>query len=142
MDKNGKIENVMTKMVYTLPATASCAEACGEMRKHDIGDVLVMKDDGSVCGVVTDRDIVVRVVAEQRDPATTRLKDVCSQDLISIPLGAPMHDAMMLMAKHAVRRMPVMSDGHPVGMLSLGDLAQARDPGSVLGAISAAPSNL
>lgn len=138
---NGKVENVMSTTVYTLPSTASCAEACREMREHDIGDVLVMEDDGSLCGVVTDRDIVVRVLAEQRDPTTTRLKDVCSQNIVTIDSSAAVHDAMTLMAKHAVRRVPVMSNGHAIGMLSLGDLAQVRDPSSVLGAISSAPPN-
>jgi CBS domain-containing protein len=110
------------------------------MKQHDIGDVIVL-DDSKVCGVVTDRDIVVRALAEGRDPATVKLGDICSRDLVSLAPTDSVEDAVRLMRERAIRRLPVLDKGRPVGMVSIGDLAVERDGDSVLADISVAPAN-
>ena len=123
-----------------LPGTASVHEAARAMRDADIGDVIVIEND-RVCGIITDRDIVVRTVAEARDPATTTLADICSHPLLMVSPTDSVEEAVRLMRTHALRRLPVVEGGQPVGIVALGDLAVERDPGSALGDISAAPPN-
>lgn len=135
------VSDVMTHEVIGLPATASVAEAAELMRDHDIGDVLVM-DDGRVQGLITDRDLAIRVLAEHREPANTTIGDVCSSDVTSVSPDAPVAEAVSLMRDRAVRRLPVIgSDGQAQGMVSIGDLALSEDPSSALADISAAPPN-
>jgi CBS domain-containing protein len=135
-----RIHDVMTPHPVTLPGTASVQEAARTMREQAIGDVIVM-ENRQVCGIVTDRDIVVRTVAEARDPATTTLADICSHVLTTVSPEDSLEQAVHLMRAKAIRRLPVVEDGRAVGMVSLGDLAVAREPDSALGEISAAPPN-
>ncbi len=108
------------------------------MRMFDIGDVLVVDGD-MVIGIVTDRDIVIRAVAADRDPAQTTVGDIATPNPVVISPDQPAADAVQLMRDHALRRLPVCEDGHLVGVLSLGNLATERDPESALADISAAP---
>ena len=110
------------------------------MRDANIGDVIVLKDS-QVCGILTDRDIVVRGVAEGRDLAAIKVGDICSQELTSVSPTDEVEQAVLLMRDKAVRRLPVVEGGKAVGVVSIGDIAIKRDPHSVLGTISAAPSN-
>jgi CBS domain-containing protein len=135
-----RIHDLMTPNPVTLPGTASVHEAARAMRDQDIGDVIVIENQ-QVCGIVTDRDIVLRAVAEARDPAATRLADICSHALLTVAPTDSIAEAVRLMRTHAVRRLPVVEEGKAVGIVSLGDLAQERDPDSALGEISAAPPN-
>jgi CBS domain-containing protein len=135
-----RIHDVMTPKPVTLPGTALVHEAARAMRDQDIGDVIVIENQ-QVCGIVTDRDIVLRMVAEARDPAATRLADICSHALLTVAPTDSIAEAVRLMRTHAIRRLPVVEEGKAVGIVSLGDLAQERDPDSALGEISAAPPN-
>ena len=137
-----QIRELMTPNPVALPGTASCTEAVpgSAMRDARIGDVIVIQHD-QVCGMVTDRDIVVRTVAERQDPATMTLADICSHSLVTVTPTASVEEAVQLMRTHAVRRLPVVEGGQAVGIVSLGDLAVERDPGSALGEISGAPPN-
>jgi CBS domain-containing protein len=123
-----------------LPGTASVHEAARAMRDADIGDVIVIENE-RVCGIITDRDIVVRTVAEARDPATTTLADLCSHPLTTVTPTDSIEHAVQLMRAKAIRRLPVVEGGQAVGIVSLGDLAVEREPGSALGEISGAPPN-
>jgi CBS domain-containing protein len=91
-----------------------------------------------VSGIVTDRDIVVRGVAEGRDADSTQVSDVCTSGVETIDPSASVDDALRLMREHDIRRLPVTKNGRPVGILSLGDLAVEREPESTLADISAA----
>jgi CBS domain-containing protein len=130
----------MTPNPVARPGTASVHEATRAMRDADLGDVIVIEHN-QVCGMVTDRDIVVRTVAEARDPATTTLADLCSHPFVTVTPTDRIEQAVQLMRSKAIRRVPVVEGGQPVGIVSLGDLAVERDPGSARGAISAAPPN-
>lgn len=90
----------------TLPATATVAGAAKKMRDDDIGDVIVM-DGGRVFGIVTDRDIVVRAMAEDRDPATTSIRDVCTIDLVTMSPDDDVKKAIDVTRERAIRRIPV-----------------------------------
>lgn len=135
------VKDVMTKDPVAYDATATAQEAAAAMRDHDMGAVIVQRD-GKVCGIVTDRDIVVRAVAEGRAPETVKLGDICSRDLTAVSPGETLAEAVKIMREKALRRLPVIDGGgRAVGVLSIGDLAMERDSGSALADISAAPAN-
>jgi len=129
----------MSDRPIVLDCSAPVVEAARRMREANIGAVIVEKDK-KPCGIVTDRDITVRVVAEGKDPATTHLSQVCSEELTTVSPNDDLDRAIDVMRQKAVRRVLVLDDqSNTVGILSLGDLAIERDSKSVLGQISAAP---
>lgn len=134
------VREVMTSDPVSVDAAATVADAAQAMRDNDIGAVIV-RDDGRVCGVLTDRDITVRAVAERRNPEAVRVRDVCSQQLATIAPDDPADEVVQTMRAKGIRRMPVVEGDKPIGIVSLGDLAVARDEGSALGEISAADPN-
>jgi CBS domain-containing protein len=130
------VREVMTPGVVAVSPDASLVEAAQLMRAQDIGDVLVA--DHELIGVLTDRDIALRAVADGADPLTVSAQAVCTPHPVVIGPDDAVSSAIELMREHAVRRLPVVEDGRPVGMVSLGDLAVAQDPGSALADISRA----
>jgi CBS domain-containing protein len=138
MARTQSVADIMTTNPIVLDSEAPLAEAARAMRDSDIGDVIVL-ESGAVSGIATDRDIVVRAIAEGKDPATTPIGDVSSKDVTTLTPDSPADDAVRLMREKAVRRLPVVEGDRPVGVLSLGDLAAQRDPRSALADISDAP---
>ena len=136
-----RISDMMTRDPLTVGEGAPVIEAARMMRDANIGDVLVTRSDGSVCGIVTDRDLALDVIAEGNHPDTTKVEDVCNHMLESVASSDPVDRAIDIMREHAIRRLPVVDDGELVGIVSLGDLAMERDPGSALADISQAPPN-
>jgi CBS domain-containing protein len=134
------VRDAMTPDPRCVDASATVTEAAKEMRDGDVGSVLVTESD-SLTGIVTDRDVVVRSVAEGRDPDETRAGDVCTSDPQTLSPDDDLGDAVRQVKESNIRRLPVVEDGKPVGILSLGDLAQKLDSESVLADISAAPAN-
>lgn len=135
------IRDVMTPEPATLRASASVLDAAKVRRDNDIGDVVILEDE-RVCGIVTDRDIVVRVLSEGTDPAGVTVGEICSRELTTIAPTARVDDAVRLIREKAIRRLPVVGQaGEVVGIVTIGDLAVARDPNSALADISAAPPN-
>ena len=114
-------------------------EAARIMRDTQVGAVLVV-NEGALTGVVTDRDLVVRGLAEGEGPDSP-VGPLCSGDLIGVAADADVTEAEQLMREHAVRRLPVVSDGQVVGIVSLGDLAVSADTDSPLAALSRAQPN-
>jgi CBS domain-containing protein len=135
-----QVKEVMTERPVTLDRTASLAEAAQLMRDRDIGDVIVVEGQ-DVAGIVTDRDIVIRGVADGADPNRTRVGEVVSGELASVGPDDPVEQAITVMREKAVRRIPVLEGGNLVGIVSLGDLAVERDQSSVLADISEEPPN-
>jgi CBS domain-containing protein len=134
------IREVMTADPRTVDSGATLKDAAREMSRDDIGAVLV-EENGSLAGILTDRDIVVRAIAEGRDPSSTRVGDVASRDVSSLTPDQTVEDAIRIVREHNVRRIPVVQDGRPAGIVSIGDLAIERDPGSALADISSEPAN-
>jgi CBS domain-containing protein len=130
----------MTADPLTVEGTATARDVARLMRDEDVGDVIVTSN-GKVRGIVTDRDIVVRAVAEQPDPGSVQVQDICSSHLAQLGPGDTVEAAMQTMRERAVRRVPVVQDDRPIGIVSLGDLAIEQDPDSALANISAAPPN-
>jgi CBS domain-containing protein len=131
------VEEIMTRDPRTVEIGASLVDAAREMRDGNIGNVIVT-DGGRVAGIVTDRDIVVRVIAEGREAQGTTVGDVCSSGPRTLEPGESVDVAAQAMGQDGIRRLPVVRDGELVGVLSLGDLAQDRDAGQPLAEISAA----
>jgi signal-transduction protein with cAMP-binding, CBS, and nucleotidyltransferase domain len=119
------IREVMTTAPAALPLNASLTEAARLMRDEEVGSVLVAHN-GRLCGLLTERDIVVRAVATGRDLTGTRLAEVCSAGIVTVGPGDGTDVALGLMREHSLRRLPVVEDGRPVGIVSIGDLAPDR----------------
>jgi len=134
------IQDVMHANPITMAPTTSVIEAARAMRTANIGDIIVHEHD-QLYGIVTDRDLVVRGLAENPNCAAMMLGDICSREPTALALTDTVEEAIRLMRDKAIRRLPVVENGTPVGIVSLGDLAVERDPDSVLGNISAAPPN-
>jgi CBS domain-containing protein len=131
------VEEVMTTNPRTVNADATVLEAAQVMRDSDIGDVIIV-DNREVTSIVTDRDIAVRGVAEGRDAESTAVGEIATSGVEAIEPEASVDDALRMMREHDIRRLPVVKDGRPVGIVSLGDLAVEREPDSTLADISAA----
>ncbi|HEY7543157.1 MAG TPA: CBS domain-containing protein [Methylomirabilota bacterium] len=141
MTRHKTVQDVMTPDPITLPETASLLDAARTMRQAGIGNVVVLHGE-AVCGIVTDRDIVVRGIADGRDPRATMLGDVCSRNLTTLSPDDRLETAVRLIREHAIRRLPVVKRGRPVGILTMGDLAMQEEDDSALADVSAAPPNV
>ncbi|MGP3925263.1 CBS domain-containing protein [Streptomyces sp. 8N616] len=131
------VRDVMTPAVTAVRPDASLVEAAQLMREQDIGDVLVAQD-GRLLGMLTDRDITLRAVADGVDPLTVSAQSVCTPEPVTVRPDDSVTTAVALMRTHAIRRLPVVQDGAPMGVVSIGDLAQEQDPDSALADISRA----
>ena len=135
-----KVRDVMTSDPSCCEGTDSATAAAKAMRDGDFGAVIVI-NDGEVAGIVTDRDIAVRVVAEGRDPGDSRLQDIATSGVETLSPDDSLDDAVQKMRDADVRRLPVVEGTRPVGIVSIGDLAVKRDERSALADISAAAPN-
>ena len=134
------IREIMTKDPITIEESSTVVEAAKAMQKADIGPTLITSN-GSLRGIVTDRDIAVRVVAEGQDPNSVRAIDIATTDLATLSPDAEAGDAVRLMKENNIRRVVVVENDNPVGIVSIGDLAIALDQNSVLADISSEPPN-
>jgi len=131
------VKDVMTADPITVAAGDQVVEAAKRMRDAAVGSMIVT-DGEEIRGIVTDRDIAVRLVAEGRDPTQTTVQEIVSADPVTVEPDTAIEAAIAVMSERAIRRLPVVEQGRPVGIVSLGDLAIDRDPNSALGEISAA----
>jgi CBS domain-containing protein len=132
------VRDTMTENPRSIGASASVVEAARLMREGHIGS-LPITDDDQLVGMITDRDITTRVVAEAADLNTTSVGDVYSRDLISVEPDQDLQEALQLMARHQVRRLPVVEDGRLVGIVAQADIALAeneQETGQLVEAIS------
>ena len=131
------VRDAMTADPRSIGASASVVEAARLMRERHIGSLPVTEDDRLV-GMITDRDITTRVVAESAVPETTSVGDVYSRDLISVEPNSDLDEALRLMARHQVRRLPVVENDRLVGMVAQADIAlkESERTGELVGAIS------
>lgn len=133
------IRDILSGDPVTVEASATVEEAAKLMDQKDIGNVLVV-ENGEVQGIVTDRDIVVRVIAKGNG-GDASVREAASTDLETLEPDSSVEDAIKKMEQANVRRLPVVEDGKPVGVVSLGDLAEAKDRDSALADISSASPN-
>lgn len=121
-----KVREIMSAAPVSMAASESVSAAARAMKERGIGTVLVLSG-GQLSGLVTDRDITIRVLAENRDPRTTRLGDICGGELAVLSPDDDVETATRIVRDRAVRRLPVIADGTPVGVVSIGDLAMDQD---------------
>lgn len=121
-----RVRDLMSKSVVTITPEESAALAARLLSRHELGSLPVCAADGTLVGIVTDRDIVTRCVAAGEEPGRVPVRDIMSPAPSVITPETPISDAARLMAQRQVRRLPVVEQGHVVGMLSLGDLARSR----------------
>jgi len=136
-----KIRDVMTKDPATCRTDQSALDAARAMRDGDFGAVVVINESGDVRGILTDRDIVVRGVAEGNVPAETEISEIFTTEPTTLSPDDSIDDAVQALRDGHVRRLPVVEDLRVIGIVSIGDLAEARDEESALADISAAPPN-
>src|SRR4051812_11895736 len=123
-----QVRELMTESPRTVAPEASAVDAATVMRDEDTGVVPIVEGDGRLAGVVTDRDIALRVVAEGREARSTTVAEIASQDLATIDPQQDVDEALRLMAEHQVRRLPVVEeDGKLVGILAQADVARHVD---------------
>jgi CBS domain-containing protein len=121
------IREVMTSNPCTIDADKPVSYAAKMMRDEDVGLAPVVEGDRLV-GALTDRDIAIRVVAEGRDPDSTKAKDVASKDVVTVDPQQDLDEALRLMAEHQLRRLPVVEeDGRVVGVVAQADVARLAD---------------
>ena len=126
------VADVMTRQVVYLPADTTIDEAAQAMRDQSIGNVVVTKGP-TLCGLVTDRDIVVRAIAEGLPPKTTTLDQVATHELVMVPETALVEEAVQAMRERSVRRLLVCdADRNVVGIMSLSDVVLHPDPAALL----------
>jgi CBS domain-containing protein len=133
-----KMRDIMSPAPICMAPGEPVSVAAKAMKQHGIGAVLVLTD-GTLRGLVTDRDITVRVLAENRDPLTTRIGDICSSELVVLGPDDDVEQATRLVRERAVRRIPILEDGTPVGVVSIGDLALSAGVTSAPSGVSSAP---
>lgn len=117
-----QVRDAMTPSVRAASPSQSLADAAELMKGEDVGSVPVV-DDGRLIGMVTDRDIVVRAVAERRDPQAVTVDEIATRELVTVEPEQDLDEALALMAHHQVRRLPVVEEGRLVGMLAQADVA-------------------
>jgi CBS domain-containing protein len=118
-----KIREVMTPAPETIQADRPATEAAQKMKEADAGMIPVMRN-GNLLGTVTDRDIALRVVAEGKDPQATPVEEIASTDVVTVGPDDDLDAALEMMAKHQVRRLPVVEDGRLIGIIAQADVAR------------------
>ncbi|UNT00212.1 CBS domain-containing protein [Streptomyces tubbatahanensis] len=135
-----QVHDVMTAAPVAVGTLTGVGEVAQRMRDEDIGAVLVTERD-ELRGLVTDRDLAIRVLAEGLDPDRTTVREACSPQLVTVGPDDEVGRAVGLMREHALRRLPVVENGEAVGVVALGDLAVEHDTDSTLSEISTSSSN-
>jgi CBS domain-containing protein len=120
------IRDVMTPSPQTVQASSPAVEAAKLMKETDAGMIPVL-EDGRLLGTVTDRDIVLRVVAEGKDPQATTVGEIASTEPVTVEPERDLDEALKLMARHQVRRLPVVEEGRLVGVIAQADVAREGD---------------
>ena len=122
-----EIRELMTQNPARLSTGSTIADAARLLRDKDTG-IAPITDGDRLVGVITDRDIAIQVVAEGKDPETTKVDEIASQNLVTIDPQQDLDEALRLMAQHQVRRLPVVEeDGRLVGILAQADVARHAD---------------
>jgi CBS domain-containing protein len=121
------VQELMTRNPCSIDADKSVTYAAKMLRDEDVGLAPIVDGDRLV-GTVTDRDIAIRVVAEGKDPESTKVKEIASINLVTVDPQQDLDEALKLMAKHQVRRLPVIEEGgRLVGLVAQADIARSGD---------------
>jgi len=134
-----KVRDIMTRDVITVSPDTGIQNVARLMSEHDIGAVLV-SENKKVLGLITDRDIIIRAIAEGKNPSTTKAKEVMTTDITVVTPDTDVHEAADIMSDQQIKRLPVVENGKLTGILALGDLAIEKihidEAGNALSGIS------
>jgi len=122
----GSIKDLMTSNPKSCEPSTTVVDAAKVMAQEDVGPVPIV-EGGRLVGLVTDRDLVVRVLAEGKDPSSTTIGEIASADLTTVTPDTDLTEALELMSASQVRRLPVVEDGQLVGIVAQADVARAAD---------------
>ena len=117
-----QLSDIMTSTVLTLEPEKTVMDAAKMMQKHNIGTVPVCDASGTLAGIITDRDIVVRSIANNQNPQTTQIRSIMTEDVITGQPDMDVDTAFKIMAHYQIRRLPIVRNGKVEGIISLGDL--------------------
>ena len=121
------VQDIMSKKVYTVSPNESILNVTRIMKEHNVGVVPVVEDSNKVMGVITDRDIVLSIADFNFDMVNTEALKLMSDKVYSVRPGADVKDAIALMRKQQIRRLPVIEDDMLVGIISIGDIAVSKE---------------
>jgi CBS domain-containing protein len=137
------VRHAMTEAPQTIGPDMNASDAAGMMKSEDVGALPVVRD-GDLVGVITDRDLVIRVLADRKDPRSVKVGDIATRTPVTVTPDMRLSEAREVMEQHQVRRLPVMKGNELVGILSLGDVAWAdastREVGEALRSVSESES--
>jgi CBS domain-containing protein len=136
-----QLQDIMTRTLHIVRSDTSLVDTAKLMRDKGVGDLLVTNRDGTLRGIITDRDLVVRGMATGKFPDRMQVGEICTDRIVKLAPTASIDEAIRVMREHAIRRVPVVEDERAIGIVSIGDLAREKDPGSALAQISAAAAN-
>lgn len=120
------VSTIMSRQLITIRPDDTVEVAARLMAHHNIGAMPVCTTDGKLKGIITDRDLTIRALADEV-PKGTKVKNVMSKGIVSVDAHADVKEALELMAQHKVRRLPVTSSGSIIGMISLGDISKSSN---------------
>ena len=139
-----RAREIMTEDCQCVGEHDSVRDAARRLAELSVGAMPICGDDDRLKGMITDRDITVKVVAQGKDPAVTEAGELADGTLVWIAADGDVDEALRLMAEHDIRRLPVMEDHRLVGIISQGDIARrtsAAEAGALVESISSAPPN-
>lgn len=119
-----QVKDLMSSGVVSITPEENASLAARLLARHNVGALPVCTSEGSLRGIITDRDIVLRCIAAENQPESTLVRDIMTKNVVSVSPEDDLREASRLMASEQIRRLPVVENGHIVGMLSLGDLAK------------------
>ena len=128
-----KIRDVMTSPAIRIHPDEPVSVAARALEHYNIGALPVCGTDGRLCGMVTDRDLVTRCLASERTPGQTTVGQIMTSQVLTVEPDATTDEAAKLMGRQQVRRLPVVENGKLLGMVSLGDLANAWERSDAVG---------
>jgi len=121
-----KIENVMVSDVITVEAEATVRQAVDLMNTHEIGCLIVVDEEEKPVGILTERDLLRRVLANRKDPVRTKVSQVMSKPLVTVTPHMDLEVAVRLMFKKKIKKLPVVEDGQLVGLVTLTDMVRVQ----------------
>ena len=123
-----KVKDCMCKKVIYTNEEASITDISNLMKKYDIGAIPVVNNDNNIVGMITDRDIVIRCIADNKDLNSTKAKDIMTQNhIIKLDINSSTIEAEKIMSNNQIRRLPILENNKLIGILSIGDLARNND---------------
>src|SRR5256885_11288101 len=128
-----KVNEIMTRDPKTAQLDSTLEEVAVLMKDENVGAIPIVNEDEELVGIITDRDIVVRCVAEGKEASDTTVEDVLSEDLTTVEPDSDVEKAARLMAQKQIRRLPVVEDGELIGMVSIGDISVKHEDDETVG---------